>query len=421
MKKLALLLLTFVSLSTAAFAADVAVSGKLTTWAGVEDNADDRNSDGSDSKGYLYVNGELNTSVELADNVKVVLQLELNDKVSNGNTLNAYNAAGRDTVEIDEAYVEVNEFFMDSLALKVGHMWMEYSLRANHRSMLIASDFTAFKGTFKFESGFLDVYYAKAVESLMKVSDSSDADIFGVHVEWNFNENIHVIGYLNNALFDNAGVGADHGNIITVGGGVDAFLFDKKLELFAELALQFGDESENVSHSGFAADLGARWTFPEMGSIKGLFVELNVGFRSGQDDDTDTTKFWNGWAARSGALIAEANYNLSSTNSDNPMYKGYADDSYLAIRLEAGAQWTEKIKSGLLIGLFTSTDEDQTRNGVVLSDEAYGVEVDLCTVYQHTENLSMGVHLGVFLPDDGLAVDGDTVFAFAFEDRKSVV
>ncbi len=405
MKKLALLLLTFVSLSTAAFAADVAVSGKLTTWAGVEDNASDFSSDGSDSKGYLYVNGELNTSVELADNVKVVLQLELNDKVSNGNTQNAFNAAGRDTVEIDEAYVEVSEFFMDSLTLKVGHQWMEYSLRANHRSMLIASDFTAFKGTFKFESGFLDVYYAKAVESLLSVNGSSDSDIYGVHVEWNFNENIHVIGYLNNATFDNAG--ADHGNVITVGAGVDAFLFDKKLELFLELAGQFGDVDENTSHSGFGADLGARWTFPEMGSIKGLFVELNVGYRSGQDDDTDSTKFWNAWAARSGALIAEADYSLSSTNSDNPMYKGYVDDSYLAIRLEGGAQWTEKIKSGILIGIFTSTDD--------ANDEAYGVEVDLCTVYQHTENLSMGAHLGVFMPDDGLAVDGDTVFAFAFE------
>jgi uncharacterized protein involved in high-affinity Fe2+ transport len=146
--------------------------------------------------------------------------------------------------------------------------------------------------------------------------------------------------------------------------------------------------------------------FPELGSIKGLYVELNVGYRSGQDNDTDSTKFWNGWAARSGALIAEADYNLSSTNSDNPMYKGYADDSYLAIRLELGAQWTEKIKSGMLIAMFDNTTED---------GDPYGVEVDLCTMYQHTENLSMGAHLGIFLPDDGLAVDGDTVFAFAFE------
>lgn len=404
MKKLALLLLTFVTLGSAAFAADVAVSGKLTTWAGVEDNASDFSSDGSDSKGYLYVNGELNTSVELADNVKVVLQLELNDKVSNGNTQNAFSAAGRDTVEIDEAYVEVNEFLMDSLSLKVGHQLMEYSLRANHRSMLIASDFTAFKGTFKFESGFLDVFYAKAVESLLSVNLSNDADIYGVHVEWNFNENIHVIGYLNNASFDNAG--ADHGNVISVGAGVDYFLLDKKLELYLEVAGQFGDVDENTSHSGLGLDLGGRWTFPELGSIKGLYVELNVGYRSGQDNDTDSTKFWNGWAARSGALIAEADYNLSSTNSDNPMYKGYADDSYLAIRLELGAQWTEKIKSGMLIAMFDNTTED---------GDPYGVEVDLCTMYQHTENLSMGAHLGIFLPDDGLAVDGDTVFAFAFE------
>ena len=75
MKKLALLLLTFVALSTAAFSADVAVNGKLTTWAGFDSNASDFDSDGSDGVGYLYVNAELNTTVELADNVKVVLEL----------------------------------------------------------------------------------------------------------------------------------------------------------------------------------------------------------------------------------------------------------------------------------------------------------------------------------------------------------
>lgn len=400
MKKLALLLLTFVTLGTAAFAADVAVSGKLTTWAGFEQNAVDRDSDGSDSVGYMYVNGELNTKVELADNVKVVLELELNDKVSNGNTMNKAAATGRNTVEIDEAYVEVGEFLMSSLTLKIGHQWMEYSLRANNRSMVLATDLTAVKGTFKFESGFLDVYYAKQFESLSSVNTSTDADIYGVHVEWNFNENIHVIGYLNNATFDKAA--ADHANVITVGAGVDYFLIDKKLELFLEIAGQFGDESDAISHSGFGVDAGAKWNFGELGSLKGLSAELNVGYRSGQDNDTDTTKFWNSWSARKGALIAENNY-----NDDSPMYQGYVDDSYLAIRVELGAQWTEKLKSGMLIGMFSSTDD--------ANDEAYGVEVDLCTMYQHTENLSMGAHLGVFLPDDGLAVDGDAVFALALE------
>ena len=412
MKKLALLLLTFVALGSAVFSADVAVNGKLTTWAGMETNATDADSDASDSVGYLYVNGELNTKVELADNVTVVMELELHDKVSNGASMS--NPGNNDTVTIDEAYVSIGEFFMSNLTLKIGHQWIENSLRSNHRAMVIASDFTAFKGTFKFESGALDVIYGKASESLLSVNTSSDSDLIGLHVAWDFNENIHVIGYVDVATFDNAG--ADHGNAITIGAGIDYFLLDKALELYLEIAGQFGDVNEDVSRSALALDLGARWTFKELGSIKGLYVELNLGYRSGQDDDTDVTKFWNSWAGNTGALLAESDYNRSSTNSENPMYQGYADDSVMAIRLEAGADWTEKIGSHLLLGMFTGTDES---NGVGTTEDAYGVEVDLCTVYKHSENVNFIAHIAAFMPDDGLAVDGDTIFALAFETTVS--
>ena len=412
MKKLALLLLTFVTLGSAVFSADVAVNGKLTTWAGMESNASDADSDASDSVGYLYVNGELNTSVELADNVKVVLELELHDKVSNGASMS--NSTNTNTVTIDEAYLQISEFFMSNLTVKIGHQWIENSLRANHRAVVVASDFTAFKGTFKFDNGSLDVIYGKQSESLESVNTSSDADLIAVHVAWDFNENIHVIGYVDYATFDNSG--ADHGSAGTVGAGVDYFLLDKALELFLEVAFQFGDVNEDVSRSGLALDLGARWTFKELGSIKGLYVEINFGYRSGEDDDADSSKFWNGWAAKTGALLAESNYNRSSTNSENPMYQGYANDSVMAIRLEAGADWTEKIGSHLLIGLFTGTDES---NGVGTTEDAYGIEVDLCTVFKYSENVNMIAHIAAFMPDDGLAADGDTIFALAFETTVS--
>lgn len=418
MKKLALLLLTFVSLGTAAFAADVSVSGKLTTWAGMESNASDFNDDGSDSVGYLYVNGELNTAVELADNVKVVLELELNDKVSNGKSnRRVYDRSTKKldagdtttaTVEIDEAYVSVGEFLTDMLSLKIGHQYYENSLRANHRAMVLATDMTAFKGTFKFEKLSLDVFYGKVKETLTSVNASDDSDVYGVFADINVNENIRAIAYLNNTTMDNAG--KDHGNIIAVGGGVDWFLLDKKLEVFGEIAAEFGDTSEDVSRSAFGLDIGAKYNFGELGSIKGLTVELNISYRTGEDDEADTdTEFFENNAQRTGALIAESNFNLSSTNSDNPMYKGYVQAGYTAIRLEVGAQWTDKIGSYLLLAHFTDNSD--------AVDEVIGTEVDLCTVYKHTENLSMGAHLGYFMPDDGITGGGndDSVFAFALE------
>lgn len=401
MKKLSLILVLFLTLCTSFFAADIAVSGKLVTRSGVNSNQADFNSDSSDSVGYLYINGELNTSVSLADDVTVYLELELNDKVSNGASLNSGTS---NTVEIDEAYIEIKEFLMDSLTLKIGHQYYEYTLRGNNRAMVLNDDFTGFKGTFTFEKGFLDIFYGKYIETLSSVNDSDDQEVYGLHFEWNFSESIHTIFYLNNAVLDGA-AGADRSNYITVGAGVDYFLFDKSLELFLEVAFQFGTISESVDQSGLGLDVGARWSFGELGSLKGLWVELNVGYRSGEDNDADSSAFWNGMTAKTGALIAENNY-----SDDSPMFQGYANSQYLAVRGEIKASWTEKFSTEFIVAYFDNTAEDA---------DPYGFEIDLSNYYNYSENVSFALHLAAFMPDDGLAADGDTVFALAFETHVS--
>lgn len=396
MKKLMVIFLAMLAISLNTYAGDVAVNGRLVTWAGMSTNESDFDSDSSDSIGYMYVNGELNTSVSLADNVKVLLELELNDKVSNGASR---NYATDRTVDIDEAYLEISEFLMESLNVKIGHQYLYYSLRNNEKAMLFYDDVTGFTGKFKFEKGFLDVFYGKYIETLSSVNTSADQDAYGVHFEWNFSENIHTIFYANNITFDNAG--ADHGNIVSIGAGIDYFLLDKKLELFLEVAVQFGSLSEDVNQSALGFDAGVNYNFGSLGSIKSLYVELNMGYRSGEDNDSDSSAFYNGMSATVGACIAETN-----NSDDSPMYVGYANDSYMAVRFKAGANWTEKISSEFLVAYFDNTDEDA---------DPYGVEVDASSTYKHSENVSFSLFLAVFLPDDGLAVDGDTVFSMAFQ------
>jgi hypothetical protein len=406
MMKMSQFLILFVLLGITCFAADVAINGKLTTIAATTSNTIDKNDDASDGVGFLYVYGDLNTSVSLSDNVKVVLEIELNDKVSNGASMkNGFKYTGGNggpnpaTVEVDEMYMLIEEFFADALSLKIGSQRLEYSLRNNKRSMVLNSDFTAFKGKYKFEGGFLDLFYGKKFESLQSVNTSSDADVYGLHLEWNFGENIHTIFYANNATFDNAG--DDHGNIISVGAGVDLFLLEKKLELYLEVAGQFGALSETVDQNGFGADAGVRWNFIDIGSIKKLWFELNVGYRSGNDGKVDSSVFWNKWASSAGTLLAEGRY-----ASESPLYLGYADDTYLAIRLETGADWTEKLNTGLTVAMYDNTDKNS---------DPYGIEIDVTAKYKQTENLSFICSFGVFLPDDGLAADGDTIFAIACE------
>ena len=143
--------------------------------------------------------------------------------------------------------------------------------------MLFYDDVTAFKGTFKFEKVFLDVFYGKYIETLSSVNTSDDQDAYGLHFEWNFSESIHTIFYANNITFDNGG--ADHGSIITIGAGVDYFMIDKKLELFLEKAAQFGTLSETVDQSGLGMDAGVRYALGAIDSMKALMVALNIGYR----------------------------------------------------------------------------------------------------------------------------------------------
>lgn len=78
----------------------------------------------------------------------------------------------------------------------------------------------------------------------------------------------------------------------------------------------------------------------------------------------------------------------------------------MAIRLETGVNWSDSISSNLTLAYYDRTDEDA---------DPYGVEVDLSNKYKYSENVSFNGHLAVFLPDDGLAADGDTIFAIALE------
>ena len=404
MKKLALLILAFIAIGAAAYSADIAVNGKLTTWAGVNVNATDFDSKNSDSVGYLYINGELNTTVKLAQNVTVLLELELNDKVSNGASM---NSATDKTVEIDEANVEISEFLMDSLTVKIGHQYLYYSLRNNEKTMLLYDDFTAFKGTFKFDKGSLDVFYGKYLESLEINSKSSDQDTYGLHFEWNFNENIHTMFYLNHFTIDNPVV-SEIKETTTLGAGIDYFLIDKRLELFLEVAAQKGSLNKTVDQSGFAFDAGARWAFGKLGSLKDLSLELNVGYRSGEDKKSDSTAFFNAPSATIGALIAE--YNASD---DSPMNVGYAFNRFLAVRGIVNADWSEKISSNLLFAYFGNTDE---------SADPYGSEIDFSTSYNYSENVNMLIQAAIFMPDKKNALfpgKKDAVFALAFSTTVS--
>ena len=396
--------------SLSANGADIAINGKLNTWAATTVNTVDKDSKASDSVGFLYVIAELNTTVKLADNVKVVLEIELNDKVSDGASMkNGAKYTGGNggpnpaTVEVDEMYLQIDEFFTDALSLKIGSQRLEYSLRGNKRSMLINSDFTAFKGKYKFEKGFVDLFYGKKSESLNINNLNTDTEIYGVHAEFNIFEGLHVIGYANYATMEK--VTADNSNVGTIGAGVQYFLLEKALELYGEVAFQFGDVDKNVSRSGVGADFGARWTFKELGSIKNLYVELNAGYRSGEDTDTSkSTKFWNDWALSAGTLLAEGRY-----ASESPLFQNYVANSYLAIRLETGAEFTQKLSSNLTFAYYDNTTE---------SKDPYGLEIDLSTKFKYSENVIFTGHLAAFMPDDGLTSKGaknDTVFAIALE------
>ena len=421
MKKLLLAAVISLMAVVPASAAKVGISGSLLTEAFATMDYD-LDSDTASDFGQLRQDAELDFTFQLSDNVMGVLDLRANNMAVN-NTANA--------LYVNQAYVQAKEFLYPALTMKIGKQKMHYALRGDGNSMWLGYDPenqlmvplggagdsvpVGFKGTLNYDNLIVDIYYMKYLEA---VARTGDLDLYGFNVDYWLSEDVDNLvnfyfGFVNDdSAADGNVIASDtvidaiagtssgdwHNYVGIVGLGVNYFLLDNALELAGEVAVEFGslnateeDGADSADLFAYALDLAVRYDWVNVNYAP--WAELSVALRSGQTDDDDKVTAWQPlFENNDKTLLVEGNDQLGLANLSS---------GYYGIRLGGGASFTEKISGDILFAVFGDlTDDEVPVNsvGVNSEDNMIGFEVDLGADYAYSENLSMGIDLGVFAP-----------------------
>lgn len=444
MKKLLLAAVISLVAIVPASAAKVGISGSLLTEAFTTMDYD-LDSDAKGDFGQLRQDAEMDFTFQLSDNVLGVIDLRANNML--------VNSGFADVLNVNQAYVQAKEFLYAPLTLTVGKQKMHYALRGDGNSMWLGYDAenagitgaldpvpVGFKGTLNYQNLIIDLFIMKFVESAAHPMVAGDTDLYGFNVDYWLSEDVDNLvnfyfGFLNDdasadgniVASDNAldnttaalvAAGAippgtnttsgDWNNYVgIVGLGVDYFMLNNALELSGEVAVQFGalnsteeDGYDSADLFAYAFDLAVRYDWA--GVNYKPWVELSFALRSGQTDDDDKITAWQPLMENNDkTLLVEGDDQLGMgiDATGNDLASGY-----YAIRLGGGASFTDKISGDILFAVFGDmTNEDVPMNsvGAATEDDMIGFEVDLGVDYAYSENLSMGLDLGIFAPGSG--------------------
>ncbi len=445
MKKLLLAAVICLVAIVPASAAKVGISGSLLTEAFTTMDYDLDN-DARGDFGQLRQDAEMDFTFQLSDNVLGVIDLRANNML--------VNSGFADVLNVNQAYVQAKEFLYAPLTMTIGKQKMHYALRGDGMSMWlgydaanagITGDFdpvpVGFKGTLNYQNLIIDLFIMKYVESAAHPMAAGDTDLYGFNVDYWLSEDVDNLvnfyfGFLNDdasadgnviasdGVVDFIADAADDGMINDsvarrftsdvwnnyvgiVGLGVDYFLLSNALELTGEVAVQFGalnstEEGgyESADLFAWAVDLAARYDWASVNYKP--WIELSFALRSGQSDDDDKITAWQPLMENNDkTLLVEGDDQLGMgiDATGNDLASGY-----YAIRLGGGASFTDKISGNILFAVFGDmTNEDVPVNsvGAATDDNMIGFEVDLGVDYAYSENLSMGLDLGIFAPGSG--------------------
>lgn len=275
-----------------------------------------------DSDNFATGRVTLRFDVDVKDKVKTVVELE-SKSVDGYGTTNAGNygnlAWGNDNIDIDveQAYLDLGEFVVDKLSMRMGVQDVKYALRANGDAFFCdISESESFfagvntAGTAIRNSMDRDVSEAVGAKAHYECNEWIGTDLVAVTVDEGGNVRNDEALYLCHASFkptDNLGgfglAAVSNGNAVnnkgdevwTFGGGVDLMMADKVTELFGEYYMQTGDLRDDASLSpdsiskrrAHAYRFGGRYTGKDGWWLEGSY-ELKTGDSRASDTRDNT-------------------------------------------------------------------------------------------------------------------------------------
>ncbi len=335
-KKLILLVAVMsLALSSAAFAAveNIRVSGDMSMQAITRDLSLGSTWNGPtstvDSESYLFSQIRLRFDADLTENVSTVLQL-INERVWGQGSFNTqpapFNSVGDGDIELDLAYVKLEEFMNEDVTLTIGRQDIYFgngliigdsttnrmapaSTPVAMSDLSMRKSFDAVRTDWDLAPWTLTGIFAKPYEGVTNIWD--DVSLWGINANYAWNdyngETELYLFYANNSplvqQYANGPIGGpafqpreDQSKVFTVGGRMQYDPNDN-WTLGVEGAFQFGDASlqwfgapNDEPIRAFAAQAEAEYRFL---NDYDATLKLNFTYLSGEDDLLDGS--WTGW------------------------------------------------------------------------------------------------------------------------------
>jgi opacity protein-like surface antigen len=415
MKKL-LIIAALMMLAMPAFAAvqNVKVSGDITTYAvgqyvyDLDD--DDENVSSSDSAGdennFFATITRLRVDADLTDNVAATIRFS-NEK--------EWGSAGDENtdVNIDLAYLTLKEIFYSPLTVMIGRQDLAYGSKLivgdPNTNATVAGDsdldhapylskakaFEAIRGVLDYDPWTIDLLYAK-ISEIYEAEDEEDEDLLGINFAYDFADyDAETEGYLFYIDGDENGATTD----ITVLGLRGSLAPVDGAALGAEVAWQSGDHSATRDHDAFAATIEGSYVWDNEYTP---MVKLCYDYRSGEEaGDSGDYEAWQPlYEDQTKGLIAD--YLFAGVNG------GVSSNAHI-INLGGSINPTEDLTVSLDWYNYTldeklasAPDGWNTTDSVTLKTDKddLGNEIDLCLIYDYTEDVVLGLQAGWFMPGD---------------------
>lgn len=388
--------------------------------------------DRSDADEYFRSNTQLEVAADLTDNVSTVISL-LNQRDWNSvgfsaplagalaGTTGTRNTDRAFNIDINSAYVQMKEVFFSPLTMTVGRqpIWLGRGFIIGNNSTQWDNDFTTQADEFSKATGFdalratidlnpwtIDLVYSKIQEASLNAED--DGDLYVAYATYRFDKynavtDLYYIGeYDRNTL--SGAAGTRDNDTQTVGARVQLDPISQ-MTIGAEYAQQFGYFSASTftperDRDAWAADVFATYRFDH--SWKPTLTVEYVAF-SGEEDLTANSNqgyhawnflyrgmFWTAIADFREVLYATADTSdqPATQNSQFIQFKGTAkplDDLFL--ELSFTDLWND-VPTHSIAG----NPSSGTRS------KSIGYEIDFQATYDYTEDVTLGLLAGWFIP-----------------------
>ena len=374
------------------------------------------NSKESDHRGYGNIRAELGAKVRLDEQVAVVITLAYEAEAGDNTGNDPYGQTNSGFMVVDDAYAELNEVLgFESVGMKLGRQPVAWNLRDGHGAFLYDSaanhpKVTSWDGgkaswnvvdgvdvsPFAFSVPGASTLFGGAIDWKPAKSGDSRTFLTGM-ATWEVNApdlRVNPVGATGpsstesgdgQATFSPRKTGSRLG---TYYGGADFYLGD--LEVFAEGAMQNGNQYNGIKYAGYGLSGGLDW---HLYPAQALVVGLQVDHLSGDNDPNDgvNRNFVNTWEGTSDTYIVE--------NEHYGELSRYLTGNLQAAKLHAGVAFDSRNKVRLdAIFAYYKTAQPVTRTAGGQDARVFGKEGDLTLTWKYTYDATIRLFAGGFLP-----------------------